>query len=419
MPQHVDVTADAKSVGLDPARLAAIVPKLRERYIDTGVFAGLHFVVARRGEVVVNERAGVSDLSTSAPLEADAIYRIFSMTKPITSVAMMMLYEEGRFLLDDPVSRFIPAFANLRVYEGGTAAEMFTRPVDREMTIRDLFLHTAGLTYDWTATHPVDQLYAKRGVMKRDRRNPGDSSETTADMVDRLAEIPLLYSPGTRWEYSVATDVLGRLVEIISGKTLDRFFAERIFAPLGMVDTGFVLSSEQAPRMVAGYYGVQGKALLEIDPAGAGSSYNVPTSFFSGGGGLYSTVSDYYRFTQMLMGRGELDGDRILGRKTVDYMTENHLPTGGDLASMGKGRWDGVSYEGLGWGLGFCVVTDPVRTQSVRSKGEYFWGGMASTLFWNDPVEEITTMLFAQRVPSINDPVRRHLLPLVYGSIVD
>jgi CubicO group peptidase (beta-lactamase class C family) len=386
MPQYVDVTADAKSVGMDPGRVGAILPKLRERYIDTGVFAGLHFVVARRGEVVVSERAGVSDLSTGAPLEADAIYRIFSMTKPITSVAMMMLYEEGRFLLDDPVSRFIPAFANLRVYEGGTVAEMFTRPAEREMSIRDLFLHTAGLTYDWTGTHPVDQLYAKRGVMKRDRRNPGDSSETTADMVDRLAEIPLLYSPGTRWEYSVATDVLGRLVEIISGQTLDRFFAERIFAPLGMVDTGFVLSNEQAPRMVAGYYGVQGRPLVELDPAGVGSSYTVPTSFFSGGGGLYSTVSDY-------------------------------LPTGGDLASMGKVRWDGVSYEGLGWGLGFCVVTDPVRTQSVRSKGEYFWGGMASTLFWNDPTEEITVMLFAQRVPSINDPVRRHLLPLVYGAL--
>jgi CubicO group peptidase (beta-lactamase class C family) len=418
MTPTLDVTLDGAAAGFDPNRLAALMPRLQERYIDSGLFAGLHMVVARGGQAVLSGRLGVSDLKSGDPLAADAIYRIYSMTKPITSVAAMMLYEEGRFLLDDPVSRFLPALAELRVYDGGTVHEMFTRPAEREVTIRDLFLHTAGFTYDWVGTHPVDQLYAKRGVMMRDRRNPGDSSPTTEAMVDRLAAIPLLYSPGSRWEYSVATDVLGRLVEVISGETLDQFFARHIFGPLGMVDTGFVLRDDNAHRMVAGYYGVGDHPLVELDPAGTASSYCVPTTFHSGGGGLYSTVADYFRFTQMLIRGGELDGVRLLGRKTVEYMVQNHLPTGGDLATMGKGRWDGVSYEGLGWGLGFAVVVDPVRTASMRSTGEYFWGGMASTMFWNDPAEDITAMLFAQRIPSINDPVRRHLLPLVYSALL-
>jgi CubicO group peptidase (beta-lactamase class C family) len=403
-------------IGLDPARLGRIVPFFRERYVDTGRITGFQVVVSRGGRVALCAESGTSDRSSGRPLERDCAFRIFSMTKPVTSVALMMLYEEGRFQLDQPVSRWIPGFADLRVWMDGTADAPLTRLPEREMTVRDLLTHTSGLTYGFMSRHPVDELYRRRQI-NASVRLAGTGLATSSDLVDELTTVPLLFSPGSRWSYSVATDVVGRLVEIISGLSLDRFFQERILGPLGMHDTGFVIGPDVATRMAA----LEGRgangAVHVLDPAGSESAWAQPTTLFSGGAGLASTAHDYLRFTRMLLGKGELDGVRILGRRTVEYMTGNHLPTGGDLGTMGLASWDGYSYLGVGFGLGFAVVIDPVRAQTIGSAGEYNWGGAASTLFWVDPAEEIIAMLFAQTMPSINETTRRELMALVYGAV--
>lgn len=403
-------------VGLDPDRIARIVPFFRERYVDTGRITGFQVVVSRAGRIALCEESGTSDRSSGRPLARDCAFRIFSMTKPVTSVALMMLYEEGRFQLDHPVSRWIPGFADLRVWMDGTPDAPLTRFPEREMTIRDLLTHTSGLTYGYMSRHPVDELYRRRQI-NASVRLAGTGLATSADLVESLTTVPLLFSPGSQWSYSVATDVVGRLVEIISGLPLDRFFQERILGPLGMHDTGFVVGPDVASRMAA----LEGRgadgALAVLDPGGPDSAWARPTTLLSGGAGLASTAHDYLRFTRMLLGKGALDGVRILSRRTVEYMTGNHLPTGGDLGTMGLASWDGYSYLGVGFGLGFAVVIDPVRAQTIGSAGEYNWGGAASTLFWVDPAEELVAMLFAQTMPSINETTRRELMALVYGAV--
>jgi CubicO group peptidase (beta-lactamase class C family) len=413
-------TEKPEDLGLSSSRLARIRPFLEQVYVAPRRLAGVLTVVARRGQVASLECVGVRDVTADRPIEADTIFRIYSMTKPITSVALMTLYEEGHFQLDDPIARFIPELGELRVWDDGTPLSFRTTPAEREITVRDLLTHTSGLTYGFMGRHPLDALYRRRGVEGRSVLAPqeGSPSVDLAELVAKLGELPLLFSPGTRWSYSVATDVCGHLIERLSGQRFDAFLDERVFRPLEMVDTGFSVTAEQADRLAASYAWTASDPLVEVDPP-ATSSYLEAPSFLSGGGGLVSTAADYLRFGTMLLNGGELDGQRILGRKTVEYMTVNHLPTGGDLASMGQRVFSETTYEGIGFGLGFSVMLDPVRAAVVGSVGEYGWGGAASTMFWVDPREELVVLFLTQLLPSSTYPVRRQMKALTYQALID
>ena len=401
-----------EEVGLSSSRLARIGDHMK-RYIDAGKIAGALTLVARRGQVAFLEPLGHLEIERRRPVTRDSVWRIYSMTKPITSVGLMMLYEEGRFQLDDPVHRFIPSWRDLRIFVGGNYPTFKTAPVERPMTIRDLLSHTSGLTYGFMERTNVDAAYRKLGVADQAR-----SGYTLQDMVDTLAELPLEFSPGTRWNYSVATDVVGHLIEVISGQRLDAYLRERILEPLGMRDTSFVLGEEQAARFAANYERqADGNLKLIDDPEQ--STYR-KRSFFSGGGGLLSTAPDYFRFTAMLQNMGELDRVRLLGRKTVELMTMNHLPGGQELTDLAQaGMFTETAYAGVGFGLGFSVMQSPARAQILGSPGEFAWGGAASTAFWIDPVEDLTVIFMTQLMPSSSYPLRRELRVLTYAALVD
>ena len=401
-----------EEVGLSSSRLARIGDHMA-RYIDAGKIAGTLTLVARRGQIAYLEPQGHLEIERRRPVTADAVWRIYSMTKPITSVGLMMLYEEGRFQLDDPVHRFIPSWQNLRVFVGGNYPTFKTAAAERPMTIRDLLSHTSGLTYGFMERTNVDAAYRKLGVADQTR-----SGYTLQDMVETLAELPLEFSPGTRWNYSVATDVIGHLIEIISGQRLDAYLRERILDPLGMRDTSFVLSDEQATRLAANYER-QVDGSLKIIDSPEQSSYR-KRSFFSGGGGLLSTAPDYFRFASMVQNTGELDGVRLLGRKTVELMTINHLPGGQDLTDLAQaGMFTETAYAGVGFGLGFSVMQSPARAQILGSPGEFAWGGAASTAFWIDPVEDLIVIFMTQLMPSSSYPLRRELRVLTYAALAD
>ena len=401
-----------ETLGLSSTRLARIGTHL-QRYVDAGKIAGALALVARRGQVAYLEPFGHLEIERRRPVTPDSIWRIYSMTKPITSVGLMMLYEEGRFQLDDPVHRFIPAWENLRLYVGGNYPVFKTAPVERPMTIRDLLSHTSGLTYGFMERTNVDAAYRKLGVADQTR-----SGYTLHDMVDTLTELPLEFSPGTRWNYSVATDVVGHLIELISGKQLDVYLRDRILGPLGMRDTSFVLEDAQVSRFAANYER-QGDGSLKMIDDPEQSNYR-RRSFFSGGGGLLSTAPDYFRFTSMMQNMGELDGARILGRKTVELMTMNHLPGGQDLTELAQGgMFTETAYAGVGFGLGFSVMQSPARAQILGSPGEFAWGGAASTAFWIDPMEDLTVIFMTQLMPSSSYPLRRELRVLTYAALED
>jgi CubicO group peptidase (beta-lactamase class C family) len=383
------------------------------RYVDEGLLAGWQIVVTRGGQVAHASTYGSRDREAGLPVEADTLWRIYSMTKPVTTVAAMALWEEGGFELTDEVSRWIPAFADVRVYDKGSAMRPFTVPATEPVRVWHLLTHTAGLTYGFMYTSPVDAIYRSAGYEWG--TPPGVD---LAQACDRWAGLPLLFQPGTRWGYSVATDVLGRLVEVVSGQSLDEFLADRILGPLKMSDTRWWVDDADADRLAALYVPdpATGRAVRE-DRLGA-AARRKPT-MLSGGGGLVSTAADYHRFTQMLLRGGELDGARILGSRTVRFMTTNHLPGGLDLGQLSTGGFAESTFEGIGFGLGFAVVEDPVPSRTLASRGEYFWGGAASTTFWVDPAEELTAMLFTQLLPSSTHPVRPQLRQLVYSALVD
>ena len=402
--------ARPEDIGLSSDRPARIDDHLLRRYIAPGKIAGCLTVVARDGRVAWASALGERDKARKLPMTEDTIFRIYSMSKPITSVAIMSLYEEGHFQLDDPVAKFIPQWRNLSVYKGGNHPLWLTEPCARQMTIRDLLMHSSGLTYGFLERTNLDAAYRKLGV--------GGPDGTLRDMIDQLAELPLEFSPGTRWNYSVATDVLGYLVEVISGQRFDRFLEQRIFAPLGMVDTGFTVPDAKAPRFAACYNRGADKGLaLQDDPQS--SAYRTPRTFFSGGGGLTSTAADYLRFAQMLLNGGLLDGTRILGPRTLALMTTNHLPGNQDLAALATGAFSETTYDGTGFGLGFSVVLDPVKAHTTSSIGEFGWGGMASTVFWVDPAEALVVLFMTQFTPSGTFNFRGQLRSIVYGAIVD
>ncbi|NYF57224.1 serine hydrolase domain-containing protein [Micromonospora purpureochromogenes] len=405
-------TTDPDLIGFDPARLARIDQHFG-RYVDDGRLAGWQIVVTRRGEIAHSSTYGMRDVEAGAPVERDTLWRIYSMTKPITSVAAMMLWEEGHFELNDPISRWLPEFADVRVFDKGSALKPYTVPAIEPIRVWHLLTHTSGLTYGFAQSSVVDALYRAAGY---DLGVPAglDLAGASAGM----ARLPLMFQPGTGWNYGVSTDVLGRLVEVVSGQSLDAFFTERILTPLGMTDTRWWVDEPDAKRLAALYTPHPGTGqAVRVDRIGA-AALNRPDCL-SGGGGLVSTAADYHRFTQLLLRGGELDGVRLLAPRTVRYMTRNHLPGGGDLASFEPEGFAETVLDGIGFGLGFAVVQDPVPARVPSSVGEYYWGGLASTAFWVDPVEEITALLFTQLMPSSTYPLRSQLRQLVYSALVD
>jgi CubicO group peptidase (beta-lactamase class C family) len=406
------VEIDPGEVGFSAERLARI-DRHFTAYVDDGRLPGWLLAVTREGKVVHASAYGRRDIEAGLPVEMDTLWRIYSMTKPVTSVAAMMLLEEGAFELKDPVSDWIPSFDNLRVYRSGSALSPATVPALEPVRIWHLLTHTAGLTYGFHHAHPVDAMYRAAGFEW--------SSPPGADLAkccDAWAGLPLLFQPGTEWNYSVATDVLGRVIEVASGLPLDRFLDERILRPLGMSDTRFYAGESEADRLAALYTPnpSNGKA-VRLDLMGR-LALERP-ALLSGGGGLVSSVADYHRFTQMLLRGGELDGVRLLGTRTLRYMTQNHLPGAADLEAFGRPLFSETTFEGMGFGLGFSVLHDPVANKVPGSVGEFAWGGAASTAFWVDPAEQITAMFFTQLVPSSTYPIRSQLKQLVYQALVD
>jgi CubicO group peptidase (beta-lactamase class C family) len=407
---ELKVTCDPAEVGFDADRLRRIDDHFAA-YVDDGRLPGWLALVSRRGEIAHLSAYGARDLASEAPVETDTLFRIYSMSKPVTSVAAMMLYEEGAFELTDPVSRYIPSFADMRVYEQGMAISPITRPAAEPIRIWHLLTHTAGLVYGFQRVSVVDEIYRNAGF---DRSTPRGLD--LAGVVDRLAELPLLFEPGSQWNYSVATDVLGRLVEVVSGQPLDEFLDERIFDPLGMTDTGFLIDEGRADRMASLYTpGPDGRA-VPVDMRGA--EFRKPRVLL-GGAGLISSAADYHRFTQMLLRGGELDGVRLLSPRTVAYMARNHLPGDADLEDFGRPVFAEVAYGGVGFGLGFAVVRDSAKTKTMASEGEFNWGGAASTVFWVDPVEQVTAVFLTQLLPSSTHPIRTRLRQLVNQALVD
>ncbi len=351
-------------------------------------------------------------MESGAPVTTDTLWRLYSMTKPITSVAAMMLWEEGRFELTDEISRWLPEFAEPRVFDRGSALRPYTVPATEPIRIWHLLTHTAGLSYGFLHTSVVDALYRAAGY---DVAMPRGVDLAAACRT--WAGLPLLYQPGTAWGYSVATDVLGRLVEVVCRQSLAEVFAERILAPLGMADTRWWVDPVDESRFAALYVPNPATGqVLRMDALGA--AHLEKPELLSGGGGLISTAQDYHRFTQMLLGEGELGDTRLLGSRTVRFMTRNHLPGGRDLADLSTGGFAETTLEGVGFGLGFAVVRDPVPARVPVTEGSYYWGGAASTAFWIDPREELTVMFFTQLLPSSTYPLRPQLRQLVYSALV-
>jgi CubicO group peptidase (beta-lactamase class C family) len=413
---ELTIEVDAAEVGLDPERLER-VDAYFAGYVADGRLPGWLLTVRRHGRLAHVARCGSRDLEARLPVTDDTVWRIYSMTKPVTSVAAMMLYEEGRFALNDPVSAFIPAFGDVRVFAGGSDLKQVTVPAAEPVRIWHLLTHTAGLTYGFHRAHPVDAMYRAAGFEWG--TPPGVD---LAQACDLWAGFPLLFQPGTEWNYSVATDVLGRVIEVASGQRLDEFFATRIFGPLGMPDTAFRADPAAAERLAALYTpGRDGRA-ARLDAFGRAAL--TEPRILSGGGGLVSTAADYDRFTQMVLHRpgspaGELDGTRLLGSRTVAYMGRNHLPGGVDLETFGRPLFAEAPFRGTGFGLGFAVLIDPVPGKVTGSAGELSWGGAASTSFWVDREADLAVSFFTQLLPSSTYPIRQQLRQLVYQALID
>lgn len=403
------LTESPEAVGLSSSRLQSLDRHLQQRYLDMGRLPSAMTLIERRGQLVHWSVQGQMDVERARPLQQDTIFRIYSMTKPITSVALMMLVEEGLIALDDPVHRYIPQWRNLGVYEAGFVGTFRTRPTKSPMRIIDLCRHTSGLTYGLQQRTNVDATYRKFGY--------GDpaSGGTLDSMIEGLASIPLEASPGELWNYSISTDVLGYLVGKVSGLPFEEFVRQRIFAPLGMVDTDFYVPAAKASRLAACYMvAPDGRLKLQDDPQT--SPYLRMPSFVSGGGGLVSTAADYLRFCRMLLNGGALEDTRLLSPKTIELMTVNHLPGGKELHEMSVALFSEASYAGVGFGLGFAVNTNPARCLIPGSAGDFSWGGMASTYFWIDPREQLIVIFMTQLIPSTIYNVRRELRTLVYSA---
>jgi CubicO group peptidase (beta-lactamase class C family) len=408
--------AAPEDVGMSSAGLER-VSRIVQRYVDAGRIPGGISAVVRRGRLVHFETFGSMNDAGGQEMHPDAIFRIYSMTKPIVSVGLMMLHEEGLFLLDDPASKYIPQFKGLRVMvSGGTADNYETREPAREMTVRDLLMHTSGLVSPAGGVVPgpsaVSELYRRAAFA---RANEG---ATLQGAIDKLGQLPLKCDPGSEWNYGVSTDVVGYLIQVLSGMRLDDFIRERILDPLGMVDSGFMVPQSQVHRFAANYRYVDGDKYELLDDPEESVYLKQPT-FLSGAGGMVSTAADYLRFVKMLANGGELDGTRIIGPRTLHLMAQNHLLDGRDLASMNSGGPSESARDGVGFGLGFAVLLDPTKSQTTGTPGEFYWGGAASTAFFVSPAEDLAMVFLTQLMPSSSYPIRRELRNAIYGSITD
>jgi CubicO group peptidase (beta-lactamase class C family) len=392
--------AAPRDVGLSADKLDR-VKSVIQAAVDKNQTAGVVVLVARHGKVAYLESFGKQDVEAGKPMPPDAVFRIHSMTKPITTAAALALHEEGKFQLDDPVSKYLPEFKGLRVYAGpgGQTAE-----AKREMTVRDLMRHTSGLTYGMPNGSPVDKLYIANRI--------ADPGEGLADLVGKLGKLPLQYQPGTRFHYSYSTDVLGRLAEVASGKPLDELLRDRIFGPLDMRDTGFVVPDDKVDRFAASH-GPGAKGTLRVLDAPARSPYRARRKFLSGGGGLVSTARDYLQFCQMLLNGGELHGRRVLRPETVRAMTTNQLPAEALPMSLG-----GVAVPGLGFGLGVSVRLEAKTPKPDAAAGEYGWSGAASTYFWVAPKAELVVIVL-QQVEPFNLGLQLALKPAIYAAVAE
>ncbi len=406
----IQIEVEASEVGMSQSRLDRLDRHFR-KYVDDGRLTGWLIAVARNGKVAHLSNYGMRDREAAAPVTTDTIWRLASMTKPITAVAAMMLYEEGAFELKDPISKWIPSFDNMKVYRSGSSNSPDLRPATEPIRVWHLLTHTSGLTYGFQYAHPVDAMYRSAGF---EWGNP--AGVDLAGCCELWAAQPLLFEPGSEWNYGVSTDVLGRLIEVVSGQDLASFFQERIFKPLGMVDTSFD-SNHDVDRLAAPYL---------VNPAGSdsppiripGETAVNPPEMLSGGGGLVGTAADYLRFSEMLRLGGEIEGNRLLSPRTVAYMTSNHLPGGVDLEEFGRPLFAETTFDGVGFGLGVSVVTDPVAGKVLTSLGEYGWGGAFSTSWWVAPQEDLSVLFFTQLLPSSTHPIRSQLKQLVYQSLM-
>jgi CubicO group peptidase (beta-lactamase class C family) len=394
--------ASPDALGFSPARLLRI-NNLMNRYVDSEKLAGIDICIVRSGQLAYRETFGYQNLETKKPLAQDSIFRIYSMTKPISSVALMMLYEEALFNLTDPVSQFLPAFNKVKVM--GSDGEL--QEPHRPISIQDLLRHTAGLSYGGhlDSGSPVDDLYDKADLF-----NPNN---TLAEFSARVADLPLMYHPGEKWHYSVATDIVGYLVEVLADRPLADFMHEKIIDPLGMVDTAFYIDPTKLNRFCT-LYGITKDSDFGVLDLPASSEYLPPVSLHSGGSGLVSTTSDYLQFARCVLNKGELDGTRLLGSRTVDFMTCNHLPK--DLLPI---AFEGAEpMLGMGFGLGFGVMLDAAQSGVMGSVGDQSWGGYAETYFWIDPQEELIALLMSQYLPSQTYPIRKEFRSAVYQALI-
>lgn len=408
--------AQSQWTGLDAGRLERITEHLERSYLANGKITGCQVTVARHGHIAYARNFGLMDRERGKPTADDTIYRIYSMTKPIVSVALMTLYEQGYFQLNDPVHRVVPSWKNHSVWVSGEGDGIVTEPVRRPVSFRDLLSHTSGLTYGGMLPgvgdqHPVDAVY--RGMNLRSE----GSTHTMPEFLDKLGRVPLAFHPGERWMYSLASDAVGALVEVISGKPLAQYLEEVIFQPLGMKDTAFWVAPGKVDRFAANYRRNEAKALVVHDDPATSGFIREP-AFKSGGGGLTGTSADYLRFCEMLRRGGELDGARILGPRTIEMMHMNHLPGGKDLTQLALGGFSETANEGVGFGLGFASTMGQVETGTL-GVGDYYWGGAASTIFWVDPKEDLSVVFMTQLMPSGTFNFRGQLKSIIYSAIVD
>jgi CubicO group peptidase (beta-lactamase class C family) len=397
------------AAGFDSERLQFLDAHIKAKYLESGRLPHAALLIGRGDNIAHLSLQG--EARPGQPLREDAIFRIASMTKPVTSIAFMQLVEQGKVALSDPVHRYLPEFKGLGVFVSGGGDQPFiSRPPTQVMRIIDLLRHTSGLTYSFQERTPVDAAYRKAGFERFD-------GGSTDQFIAALSQIPLQFDPGTSWNYSVSTDVLGAIVERISGQSLSDYFAAHIFVPLGMTDTHFQLPAQKIDRMTDSYVFDPVQHMKPYDP-GAKTAWANKPGYYSGGGGLLSTLSDYYQFCRMLLGKGTLNGTRIIGRKTLELMTANHLPGGGDLTQHSKALFSEAENAGGGFGLGFATTIDSAATGVPGSTGDFYWGGMFSTAFFVDPVEEIIMIFMTQLMPSSAYPVRREIKTMLYSALL-
>ncbi len=403
------------SSGFDLDRLNRVVD-LCNRYVEEGKIPCAQVQVAHGGNVVLRHTTGMADIESNISLMDDAIFRIYSMTKPITSIALMQLYEQGKFLLEDPVEKFLPSFKNPQVLLGGSLFNPELRPAKTIMTVRDLLTHTSGLTYGFHFQNNLDQMYRDKKLGGPLTGGEGRADASLEEAIDIMGGLPLLFDPGTAWNYSMSTDVCGRLIEVIGDCSFDDYLQENIFDPLGMGDTGFLVPEDKIQRFTSTYILNESGALEVTDPA-QNSPYQKERLFLSGGGGLVSTTNDYQRFVDMLSNEGAAGGNQIIGRRTLELMTMNHLPEGKLLNEVGRSTFSETALAGMGFGLGFSVLMDPAANAGLGTIGEFAWGGAASTRFWVDSVEKISCIFMTQFMPSSYYPIRRELTTSVYQAL--